>query len=219
MKHWKRELEHGRQLNEDENYSEAQQVLESALHGCPDEEIKASAEIIFEIGRSFFGRGMRGIAIKNMLAAARISSIESHTDNMIKCLVNEYGMPAQKSKAADDEAAFTAVQLLRYLSTKKSAKFGTLAEKDMVLDLVSEAWSDFKDNYELSGLSARQKVHSFKCYVIIFPSFSVPDSDFYADENIIFHDFGNDSCSCGSGLPYMWCCGRIKSLDEIENGK
>ncbi len=88
----------------------------------------------------------------------------------------------------------------------------------MISELIMEAWTDFKSAVKLSGFSAREKINKFREYVIFFPTFNVPDIEESAGDNIFYADFGSDLCSCGSGLPYMWCCGRIKSVDELENG-
>ncbi len=131
---------------------------------------------------------------------------------------NEYGMPVQKSSKKDDEAAFTAIHVMRYLYTKKSGKFGTLAERDMIFELISEAWSDFLERVEYKRLRTAEKVSKFREYVIFFPTFTVPDSIETEESGVIYADFGSDLCACGSGLPYLQCCGRIKTIAEIENG-
>lgn len=218
MCEWKLYFKQGRELNSSDNFEQAQKLLEAALDGCPDEESELACEIVFEIGRSFFGRGKRGAGIGSMLEAVRMGHEEEHTENMMHALVNEYGMPVQKDPVSDDRAAFTAIHVMRYLYSKKSGKFGTLAERDMIMELVSDAWSDFKERVSLAGLRTLQKISRFREYVIFFPTFNVPDDIKKSGEHVIYADFGNDLCSCGSGLPYMWCCGRIKSVDELENG-
>jgi len=218
MSDWKKNLNNGRKCLRNEEFEKAQRLLETALEGCPDEDPKAIGEIVFEIGRAFFGLGMRGVAISNMLSAIKLGAGEEHTDNMMSALVNEYGMPAQKTEELDDKAAFFAVHIMRYLHTKQSGKFGTLAERDMIDELIMEAWTDFKANVKLEGQRTREKITRFREYVIFFPTFSVYDMENNLVNNVYYADFGSNSCSCGSGLPYMWCCGRIKSVDELENG-
>lgn len=217
MSDWKLQFKQGKENNHCENYEKAQELLELALEGCPDKDSASISQIVFEIGRSFFGRGMRGVAISNMLAAVKMGLNESHAQNMMNCLVNEYGMPAQKTPEGNDEAAFAAIHVMRYLYSKNSGKFGTLAEKDMIFELVSDAWTDFNERVNISGLKTLEKISRFREYVIFFPAFFVPEEDL-AVEHVIYADFGNNLCACGSGLPFMWCCGRIKSIDELENG-
>jgi hypothetical protein len=218
MSDWKKYFNDGRNCIKNEEFEKARNLLESALEGCPDEDCQAIGEIVFEIGRAFFGLGMKGLALSNMLAAVKLGASEEHTENMIKCLVNEYGMPIQKSREMDDRAAFLAVHIMRYLHSKKSGIFGTYAERDMIKELIFEAWIDFKNGMNLDGFHAREKINKFREYVIFFPTFSVPDFEEGGIPNVVYADFGSDLCSCGSGLPYMWCCGRIKSVDELENG-
>ena len=215
---WELYYRQGKLQNSFENFEKAQELLEAALEGCPDDEHELACEIVFEIGRAFFGRGKRGNAIGNMLKAVKMGHSEPHTESMMQCLVNEYGMPIQKEPSDNDRAAFTAIHLMRYLYTKRSGKFGTLAEHDMIMELVSDAWGDFRERVVLNGLSTSQKISKFREYVIFFPTFRVPESIDAGEEHVIYADFGNDLCSCGSGLPYRWCCGRIKTVDELENG-
>lgn len=215
---WKLNFKQGVESNKCENYDKARSLLEYALEGCPDDDSASVCEIVFEIGRSFFGMGMRGIAISNMLAAVKMGMREAHTDNMMNALVNEYGMPEKKTQSGNDRAAFTAIHIMRYLYSKKSGRFGTIAERDMIYELITDAWSDFSESVNTSALKTRQKISRYREYIIFFPTFSVPDDLEQASEHVIYADFGGDLCSCGSGLPHMWCCGRIKSIDEIENG-
>jgi len=218
MADWKQYFRQGVEQNLCDNFEQAQKLLEAAFDGCPDEESELACEIVFEIGRSFFGRRKRGAGIGSMLEAVKMGHEEAHTENMMRALVNEYGMPVQKDPLGDDRSAFTAIHVMRYLYSKKSGKFGTLAERDMIMELVSDAWSDFKERVRLDGLRTRVKISRFREYVIFFPTFRVPEEINSGSEHIIYADFGGDLCSCGSGLPYMWCCGRIKSVDELENG-
>lgn len=215
---WQEKFNEGRNCISNEEYDKARFLLEQALEGCPDEDNQVAGEIVFEIGRAFFGIGMRGIAISNMLAGVKLGAKEPHTDGMMENIINEYGMPAQPDRELDDKAAFIAIHIMRYLHGKRSGRFGTLAEKDMINELVMEAWKDFRCGINLAGLATREKVSKIREYVIIFPTFSVPDLSYADDDNIFYADFRSDLCSCGSGLPYMWCCGRIKSLDELESG-
>ena len=218
MCNWKLYYKQGVELNSCENFEQARQLLEAALDGCPDDESELIAEIVFEIGRAFFGSGRRGAGVGNMLKAVKMGHEEPHTYNMMDCLLNEYGMPAQKSRFGDDRAAFTAIHVMRYLYTKNSGRFGTLAEKDMIMELISDAWSDFRERFSLDGLKTADKISRFREYVIFFPTFSVPDISENVSGHVIHADFGSNTCACGSGLPFMWCCGRIKTLDELENG-
>ena len=218
MNDWKLCYKQGKENNLCGDYEKARKFLEIALEGCPDDDSAIAGEIVFEIGRSFFGLGMRGIAVSNMLAAIKMGAGEEHTESMMECIVNEYGMPSQKTPELDDEAAFSAIHIMRYLYTKKSGRFGTLAERDMIRELVSDAWKDCCERINLAGLKTTEKISRFREYVIFFPTFNVPAMEDHRSENVIYADFGSDLCSCGSGLPYMWCCGRIKSVDELESG-
>jgi tetratricopeptide (TPR) repeat protein len=218
MGNWIDYFNKGKKYIEMEDFENARKFLEEALQGCPDSDSDDAGQIIFEIARAFFGKGMKGIAIKKMLAAVKMGTEEEHVRNMISCLVNEYGMPRQLTRELDDEAAFTAIHMQRYLYMKKSGKFGTKAEIDMIQDLIGEAWGEFRININLKGLKTREKIQKYREYVIFFPTFYVPDYPEEQVENIFYGEFSGDLCSCGSGLPYMWCCGRITAVDELLHG-
>ncbi len=113
MNGWKKHFNDGRKCLDNDEFEKARTLFESALECCPDEDCLAIGEIVFEIGRAFFGMGLRGVAVSNMLAAVKLGIKEEHTDNMLRCLVNEYGMPTQKSGELDDQAAFFAVHIMR----------------------------------------------------------------------------------------------------------
>ena len=214
MPKWEREFLKGKQDNIDENYNSAQTHLERAVSECPNNTI---SEIIFELGRSLFGQKLRGIAVGCMLTALKMGFNEPHLKNMMQFLVNDYGMPSNKSKEKDDEEAFKSIQVIRYLNLKKTGRFSTIAEKDMILDLIADAWKEYSASKDFSGLSARQKLQDFCSCIIIFPTINILEDDFSEDRGHKIGNFGKNLCPCGSGLPYLWCCGRIKTIEELEN--
>jgi hypothetical protein len=131
-------------------------------------------------------------------------------------------MVKQDSCELDDWNAYFSIQLARYLSTKRSKKLGTDAERDMIWELIREGFKELRSSTDFGSMNSEEKLAAFKKQRIVFPSFSVPDS--YDCESIPV-DFGkkrrvniDDRCLCGSGVPYKFCCGRIPGRDELADG-
>ncbi len=55
---------------------------------------------------------------------------------------NCYGMERQDTTEADDWQAFSSIQTARYLLGKNKRTFATLAEKDMIGDLIRDSWQE-----------------------------------------------------------------------------
>jgi hypothetical protein len=132
--------------------------------------------------------------------------------------INEYGMCRRSSSELDDFYAYYSLQACAYLSRRQGARFESNAEKDAITRLIAEAWRAITLSGALDGRSAAQKLAFFKANIIDFPFFSVNPPQ---RGTIIATDFrrgyrlmGDDRCSCGSGLPYMRCCGRTGTLRE-----
>jgi hypothetical protein len=104
------------------------------------------------------------------------------------------------------------------LRRKPGGRFDSNAEKDAVTKLIADAWRALTRCGKLKGLSAAKKLGLFKASPIVFPLFGLsPESR----GKVIAANFrrgtvltGGDRCPCGSGLPYIRCCGRTSSLNE-----
>jgi hypothetical protein len=132
--------------------------------------------------------------------------------------INEYGMCRRSSRELDDFYAFYSVQACAYLGRKPGGRFDSNAEKDAVTKLIGDSWKALSGSGKLAKLTAAQKLAVFKASPIAFPLFgleseprgSVIPADFRRGRRLR----GDDRCSCGSGLPFMRCCGRTSSLRE-----
>jgi hypothetical protein len=141
----------------------------------------------------------------------------------IDALSNEFGMAKQTDPCADDWQAFYCIHLRRYVASKKSKKLGTLAESDMIRELIHEHWQRVQDSQLTVALSPDQRLLLYEKIVIVFPYFDVPE---HMNDSTVHVDFNRKGrmlpavrCSCGSGLAFKLCCGRIPGTDEIEIGR
>jgi hypothetical protein len=141
----------------------------------------------------------------------------------IDVLSNDFGMAKRHSDDADDWQAFYCIHLRRYVASKKSKKLGTLAESDMIRELILEHWQRVQDSQLTGALNSDQRLLLYEKIVIVFPFFDVPehmnDSTVHVDFNRKGRMLPSDRCSCGSGLAFKLCCGRIPGADEIEIGQ
>jgi protein-disulfide isomerase-like protein with CxxC motif len=141
---------------------------------------------------------------------------------MVERFANWYGMEKQTDPQLDDWKAFFSIQLARYLEKKSTRKLGTVAERDMITDLIYDYWKELKKSGILEEKEYGEKLDIFKEVEIIFPSLVVPDEGKNQPIPVDFrrkqHVNSTDRCHCGSGLPYSVCCGRTPGLDELECG-
>jgi hypothetical protein len=128
---------------------------------------------------------------------------------------NDYGMYKRERPELDDFYAFYSVQACAYLCRKPNGRFDSNAEKDAVTRIIGDAWKTFARSGALEGLSAAKKLKLFKAKPISFPFIAfqaapratIIEANFRRGQKLK----GEDRCSCGSGLSYTRCCGRIDS--------
>jgi hypothetical protein len=131
---------------------------------------------------------------------------------------NDYGMYRRSSPDLDDFYAFYSVQVCFYLSRKRNGRFDSNAEKDGVTKLIGDAWRLLARSGKLAGLSAARKLELFRARSLDFPFFGLERGPGAKVITVTFRQGRalrpDDRCPCGSGLPYMRCCGRGSSLRE-----
>jgi len=132
--------------------------------------------------------------------------------------VNGYGMLRRRSPEMDDFYAFYSLHSCSYLAKKKDGRFDSPSEKDAVVRLIGDAWRAVGKSGRLAGLDLSRKLKIFRDWPIAFPAFGTL---VVSGSNQRPGDFRRgkpqgceDKCSCGSGLPYAKCCGRIASPSE-----
>ncbi len=179
--------------------------------------------MLYLLGCTLNKLGMRNCALKSWSTARRLYK-NGFASRCILRYANNYGMAKQETSIEDDWKAFYSVQLYRYIRTKRTRRVGTEAERDMIVDLISDGWRSLLARYRLAGLTSEEKMALFRSVRIIFPAFHFSEATDDEPATIPV-DFGrkrrigvDDHCFCGSGLPYKLCCGRIPGEEELLSG-
>ncbi len=196
--------------------------LQKALDDCPTSDTRGLYQICFYLGIALRRVGYPQSAIKSWTACLRLNK-RGHMRRMLSRFTNCYGMDRQASAEGDDWQAFSSIQIARYLLCKNKRVFSTLAEQDMIRDLVRDSWIDLSLSGTLGGKTSCEKLEAFREVRIVFPSIVLAEP--HANGPVIAVNFQskqkvelNDRCSCGSGLPYFLCCGRIPGREELLSG-
>lgn len=132
-------------------------------------------------------------------------------------------MPRQKHRILDDWRAFHSLQLSRYVVAGGRLPLRP-AEADMLRDLLWGHFTELLRGGELSRRSTEQRRELFIALPVPFPLLR-PAGDPRGNGTAIAVDFvrgrrllSGDPCVCGSALPYVVCCGRIPTSEEIASG-
>jgi hypothetical protein len=202
--------------------ADAVKSLKSALEGCPPSRTRDLYQICLFLGVALRRMGFPQSAIKSWVSCQRLNK-RGPARKMLSRYTNSYGMERQDSSDADDWQAFSSIQIARYLIAKNKRAFSTQAEHDMIVDLVRDSWTDLKASNDLSRLSSCEKIKAFRASRIVFPS--IFPADRRSEGDVIAVNFQTkqrvgleDRCSCGSGMPFMLCCGRTPGRDELLSG-
>jgi hypothetical protein len=201
---------------------EAVKSLQKALEHCPPSRPHDLYRVCFYLGIALRRLGFSQSAIKSWMSCQRLNK-RGHTRKMLSRFTNCYGMERQDSSEADDWQAFSSIQTARYLLGKNKRTFATLAEKDMIGDLIRDSWRELLSAGSLTEKSGCEKLELFRGVRIVFPSIVL--SEPHAGGPVIAVNFQtkkkvglSDRCLCGSGLPYILCCGRTPGKEELMSG-
>ena len=202
--------------------ADAVRSLQGALEECPPSQSKNLHQICLYLGIALRRVGYPHSAIKSWTSAQRLNK-HGHSRKMLTRFTNCYGMDPQSTSDADDSQAFSSIQIARYLMGKNKRTFSTHAEQDMIRDLVRDSWETLRLAGTLAGRSSCEKMEAFRAVRIVFPS--VVLSEPHINGSVISVNFQkkkrvglNDRCACGSGMPYMLCCGRTPGKEELLTG-
>ena len=243
MQAWSRSFSRAKRFLAHHQPRIALEEFRKALSDCPVENKRELAKILFYLGVSLRKVGLPSAALKCWVTARNVGKrsvssrmagrlrswsvarkLDKHhpSTKFLRRFSNCYGMVKQESEELDDWNAFYAVQLKKYLQSKRSRKIGSQGEKDMIWDLIFEYWQGIQHSGVLAGKSNADKLSLFSDIEIIFPYFGAPEEK---SEEIIQVDFVKktrpkleDPCPCRSGLPYVKCCGRIPGDEELLYG-
>jgi hypothetical protein len=221
MDAWKLQMDRGLGMLSRHNPPEAMRCLRQALEACPPERGADLHRICFYLGIALRRAGHSQTAIRSWLSCTQLKK-RGNSRRMLERMVNGYGMARQASEGGDDWQAFLAIQLSRYLATRNKRAFSTAAERDMVSDLIRDYWHGVESSGVLAGKDSCQKRDYFRGMRIVFPTVVLPEImpgtlvavDFRMQRRI----FDSQTCFCGSGLPYAFCCGRTVSCEELTHG-
>lgn len=202
--------------------AKAVKALQAALEECPPSNSQDLYKICLYLGIALHRIGFPQSAIKSWISCQRLNK-RGPTRKMLARYTNCYGMERQASTEADDWQAFSSLQTLRYLMGKNKRTFSTLAEHDMIRDLIKDSWRELQSSSDLAALSGCEKLALFRGVRIVFPA--VVFAEPHLDGPVIAVNFQtkrkvglNERCSCGSGMPFMLCCGRTPGKEELLSG-
>ena len=205
----------------------AVEELRSAASFCSARNRKELSRILYYLGLALEKSGQPSLAVKSWVSARRLERCGA-IGRIYARWVNDYGMRRMPTEDADDYCAFKAAQVSRYLSKRGSGKFGSRAERDAVIDLISDSWRILHKSGVLRGLCASRKLELFRRAKVDLPFLYLEDALSCTHEPIAgnfrktaaypLRMKGDDRCLCGSGLPYRRCCGRQASCVETEYG-
>ena len=218
MSCWQGQLLRGIEQLSKHDTQKALSCFQKALEDCPADQGAGLSKIFFYMGVTLKKLGMDASALRSWSIGRRLDP-KGHAGKMFKRYANGYGMQKQTTTVLDDWKAFYSVHLERYIQTKRSGRIGTAAEKDMILDLIFDYWTDLTHTGALCGKSPLEKMVIFRKVKIVFPFFVVPKR---IEERVIPVHFSKkkrlsagDPCFCGSNLPYFLCCGRASGEEEL----
>ena len=222
MEEWRRNMERGRMLLRKHDPRGALKPFQSALEDCPVHCQNELSKILFYLGATLMKLGQTDAAIRTWGIGGKVSK-SGYAVKMYRRTVNSYGMEKQISEEEDDWQAFKSVQLSKYMMARKRDTLPNPAELDMVTDLIRDTFCELRDSGSLDGHDCHHKTSLFERTYIVFPLTMAEFSHTLKRGRIIPVDFRNarkldpsKNCTCGSGLPYRICCGRI-GCDRLKD--
>jgi hypothetical protein len=191
-----------------------------ALQACPVSRSDDLAKLLYYLGVALNRLGLSNSAVRSWIAAHRTRR-QRHTHDLLIRFSNSYGMAKQSCEDLDDWQAFSSIQLMRYLRGFNRRTLSSEAERSMLLEIIRSYWDKLKASGALEDRTPAEKSEIFKKTCIDFPLFFQGN---IADP-VVQVDFARgrkvnpgDKCFCGSGLPYLACCGRTPGEDELMIG-
>jgi hypothetical protein len=219
---WALQFDRGLRALSHHKPAEAVKSLQRALEHCPPSRPHDLYRVCFYLGIALRRLGFCQSAIKSWTSCQRLNK-RGHTRKMLSRFTNCYGMERQDTTEADDWQAFSSIQTARYLLGKNKRAFATPAEKDMIGDLIRDSWDELQQASTLKGKTGSEKLEAFRNARIVFPS--AVRSEPHGSGPVIAVNFQtkkkvrlNDRCLCGSGMPYILCCGRTPGKEELMSG-
>jgi hypothetical protein len=195
--------------------------LRRATDACPAEHPGELSRDLYWLALALLRLDRQEIALKSLASAQKLRP-RGYARRAYLLRANVYGMPRRSSPALDDFYAFYSIQACIYLNRRRAGNFESSAEKEAVTRLVGDAWHRLSRSGRLEGLRPVDKLELFRSLKLSFPAFGLGQAyESSTRPREIPADFrrggrirGDDRCCCGSGLPYMQCCGRSAGMGE-----
>jgi hypothetical protein len=191
-----------------------------SLKACPAKHCDELTHVLYYMGIALKRLGYSNSAVRSWITSLRMRR-HKETRALLGRFCNCYGMAKQECGDQDDWQAFYSIQLMRYLRGFQKRTLSSRTERIVLRDIIGLYWRKLKGTGALAGKSPEQKCELFKSTHIDFPLFFEDQ----AEEPVLLVDFGTgrkvglgDKCPCGSGLPYIACCGRTPGEDELAIG-
>lgn len=198
----------------------ALRLFRSSVESCPASRPAELERRLYWLAIALLQLDQVELALKSLASAQKLRP-RGVARRAYVLRVNDYGMPRRASSELDDFYAFYSIQVCGFLARKRGGRFSSEEEKDAVTRLVASAWQGLKKGGKLAGLGAGEKIDLFRAQRNVFPAFVMDgrrQGSMSGGSFAIAVDFRrsrmvrpDDSCSCGSGLPYRLCCGRLDS--------
>jgi hypothetical protein len=191
--------------------------LRKAVSTCPALRAGELSRNLYWLALALFRLDRPELAVKSLASAQKLRP-RGLARSAYLLRVNDYGMCRRSSPELDDFYAFFSIKACAYLRSKNQDRFNSCAEKDAITRLIGDAWRSMSSSGKLKGASPSSKLSFFEAWPISYPLFGLDTMD---TGKIVRADFrrgrrihGEDPCTCGSGLPFMRCCGRTSSLGD-----
>ncbi len=220
MDNCKADLNRGIRLLSKHDPESAILYFSRALSDCPVSNSAELSKILYYMGIALKRLGLSNSAIRSWLSSLRVKR-RKNTKRMLNRFSNSYGMAKQDSVEMDDWKAFYSIHLMRYMRGFNKSTLTSECERNCLKEIILAHWRKLVDSGVLTGRTPEEKSEIFKSTEIDFPLF------FYGhiDDTVIRVNFqagrklkAEDTCFCGSGLPFCACCGRILGEDELTFG-
>jgi tetratricopeptide (TPR) repeat protein len=188
------------------------------------------ANALYWLAVSLQQMGQTDLALKSLATAQKLER-RGYARKIYVRATNQYGMLKRSCQDQDDFFAFMHLQLAKYLGKKPGHRFASFEEHEVVMATLFDTWKAIQTAGILDGQDCAEKVLYFRTMKISYPvvtrsslSGANPGSNSSFSINRVTTPSRVVSavpllsrrCPCGSGLPYLQCCGRIKSIRELR---
>jgi uncharacterized protein YchJ len=220
MECWKGDFHRGIHALARHDPAAAAMYLSRALKECPVSSRRSLSRLLFYLGVALQRLGLSNSAIRAWIASQRSRKLRRNRE-LLQRYANPYGMAKQGCDDLDDWQAFYSLQLTRYLRGFNKRTLTSATERSMLQEIIRERWTALKQSGVLEGRSPEEKSVVFRATRIDYPLFYMSDEK----DPVLQVNFETgkkfrpgDRCFCGSGLPFLACCGRTPGEDELSIG-